>query len=96
MAIPFGHRAVLRELKVIRTFKNKETHSLTMSDIVHVCTHIDDKNEIEPVHAVCAAVIDLKRYGLLEEDKTHDWWKQKRYKLTEKGRKYLEEQAKVE
>lgn len=89
MSIPFGHRAVLRELKVMETFLTKDAQ--TISDITHVCHHIDDKNEIEPVAAVTAAVIDLKRYGLLEEDKDQDWWKQKRYKLTDKGKQFIKE-----
>lgn len=92
MAIPLGSRAKLRELIVLKTFKNKETQSITISDLSQICQHIDEKKEIEPVAAVTAAVIDLKRYGLLEEDKDHDWWKQKKYKLTDKGREYLKEQ----
>lgn len=89
MSIPFGSRAKLRELKVLTEFRDREP--MTLSDLTHVVKNIDDKHEIEPVAAITAAVIDLKRYGLLEEDKDQDWWKQKRYKLTDKGRQYLQE-----
>jgi len=87
MSIPFGHRAKLRELKVIETFMTKDVQ--TMGDIARICQYIDDPNKIEPVAAVTAAVIDLKRYGLLEEVKEKELFKQKKYQLTDKGREYL-------
>lgn len=91
MSVPFGSRAKLRELKVLDAFENRD--SRTISELVPIVKVIDDKYEIEPVAAITAAVIDLKRYGLLEEDRDQDWWKQKKYKLTEKGRESLKEQG---
>lgn len=96
MSEPFGSRAILREQMVLDAFRNIRKESRTMSELAHICQHIDDKNEIEPVAAVCAAVVDLERYGYLEKAEMHEWWKQKKYKLTEKGRAYLKEHSQTD
>ena len=89
MEVPFGSRAKLRELKVLAGFRDRE--SMTISDLMHIVKNIDDKYEIEPAAAITAAVIDLKRYGLIKEVKDRELFAQKKYELTEEGRQYLQE-----
>lgn len=89
METPFGSRAKLRELKVLAGFRDREP--MTLSDLTHIVKDIDDKYEIEPVAAITAAVIDLKRYDLVEEVKDRELFAQKKYKLTDKGKQYLQE-----
>ena len=87
MSIPFGSRSKLREQKVLEVFDDGKTRSL--SDIVAIITWISDDEELDSVAAITAAVIDLKRYGLIERANTDEWWKQKKFRLTDKGRDYF-------
>jgi len=83
MEVLFGSRAKLRELKVLAAFRDRAP--ITLSDLAYIFSNNTDK--IEPVAALTAAVIDLRHYGLVEEDKEDPYsCRPKKFKLTEKGK----------